>query len=139
MDGGPLPPPIAPSILHLYPSFKLQYTYIVKGYYSVQYVCTTPSVQHTTTGRNIRFIIIQNALFQDNRWMEYWEQDTVGKGYTVAIQQALIHENPSTGTPDIHMCSSSITSNLVQGISPPKPNGLTSSFLYMVDVVHSYQ
>ena len=64
---------------------------MAKGYYSVQYVCTIPSVQHTTIGRNIRFIITQNAIFQDNRCVEYYEQATVGKGYSAAIHPTSPH------------------------------------------------
>ena len=68
--------------------------------------------------------------------MKYYVQGIVGKGHSAAIQQALIHENPSTGTPDMHMHSPYLTFNVVQAISPSEPNGSTSSFLYIVNVVH---
>ena len=80
--------------------------------------------------------MILNALYWSDQGMKYYVPDTVGKGYSAAIQQALIHEDPSTGTAGMHTCSSSITSNLVQGVSPSEPDGLTSSFLYIIDVLY---
>ena len=70
--------------------------------------------------------------------MKYCEQDTVRKGYSVAIQRALIHEYPSTGTPDMHMCSSCLHPNLVRGIPPSNPYGLTSFLFRSIHIQHHY-
>ena len=70
--------------------------------------------------------------------MKYYVQGTAGEGYSAAIQQAPIHENPSTGTPNMHMHSPYLTFNVVQAIPPSEPNGLTLSFLYIIDVLYYY-
>ena len=71
--------------------------------------------------------------------MKYYVQGTVGKGYSAAIQQALIHENPSTGTPDMPMYSPYLTFNVVHGISPSNPDGLTPFLFHSIHVpCHHY-
>ena len=82
--------------------------------------------------------MLLNALYRSDQGIKYYVQGTVGKGDSVAIQQALIHEDPSTGTPDMHMYSPYLTFNVVHGKSPSEPNGLTSFFLYIIDALYYY-
>ena len=84
--------------------------------------------------------MLLNALYRSDQGVKYYVLGTIGKGYSVAIQQSLIHEDPSTGTPGMHMCSSYITSNLVQEyllqISIDRPHPFFIQYMYHVIIIY---